>query len=180
MLGEATQASVLRAYALLTGTALCFGANTLFAKLAVDEVSPLFLVAIRWLLVVVFVIAINRDLLRQDWPRLKPHLSFLFLMGALGFAGFNGLFYIAARYTSALNMGIIAATMPVFVLVGALAIFRDRVRPLQWIGSVITLLGVAEVAAYGSLDRLLELEFNLGDLLVLVATVLYGGYTLWV
>ena len=170
--------SAIKAYALLTGTAICFGANTTFAKLALGEVSPLLLVALRWLLVVFFVVAFNRRVLAEDWPRLKPHLGFLFLMGALGFAAFNGLFYVAANYTSAINMGIIAATMPVFVLLGALALYQDRVRPLQWIGTAITLVGVALVAIHGSLERLLELDLNLGDLLVLFATVLYGGYTL--
>lgn len=177
MSGE-ENASAIKAYALLTGTAICFGANTTFAKLALGEVSPLLLVALRWLLVVLFVVTLNRRTLVDDWPRLKPHLGFLFLMGALGFAAFNGLFYIAANYTSAINMGIIAATMPVFVLLGALVLYQDRVRPLQWIGAVITLIGVALVAVQGSFERLLELRFNLGDGLVLFATVLYGGYTL--
>ena len=38
-----------RAYLLLTLTALCWGGNAVFARLAVGEVSPMALVALRWL-----------------------------------------------------------------------------------------------------------------------------------
>ncbi|MGK0225058.1 MAG: drug/metabolite transporter (DMT)-like permease, partial [Limisphaerales bacterium] len=97
-----------RAYLLLTLTSLCFGANTTFAKLAVGEVSPMMMVALRWLVVVVLLVIFNTQTLRRDWSALRPQLGFLFLMGGFGLAAFNGLFYIAAHHTTAINMGIIS------------------------------------------------------------------------
>ena len=38
---------------------------------------------------------------------LKGKLIWLFFMGAFGYTGFNSLFYISAKYTSAINLGII-------------------------------------------------------------------------
>ena len=119
------------AYLCLAFTSVCFGANTTFAKLVVGEVSPMMVVALRWLLVVVLLVAFNRKSLARDWPYLRPHLGFLFAMGALGFATFNGLFYIAAHFTTAVNMGIIQGVLPVFVLVGAWLAFRTPSRGLQ-------------------------------------------------
>ena len=122
------------AYLFLAFTSVCFGANTTFAKLVVGEVSPMMVVALRWLLVVVLLVAFNRRALVRDWPNLQPHLGYLFAMGALGFAAFNGLFYIAAHYTTAVNMGIIQGVLPVFVLAGAWLAFRTPARALQWVG----------------------------------------------
>ena len=134
-------------------------------------------VALRWLLVVLLLAAFNRKNLVGDWPQLRPRLGFLFAMGALGFASFNGLFYIAAYHTTAINMGIIQGMMPVFVLAGAFLAYRTPARKLQWLGAGVTLAGVAVVASGGDAERLLGLRFNTGDMLVVLAILLYAGYT---
>jgi drug/metabolite transporter (DMT)-like permease len=99
-------------------------------------------------------------------------------MGALGFTVFNALFYVAAHSTTAVNIGIIQGSIPVFVLVGAFAAWRTRVTALQVAGVLVTSLGVAIVAAGGELARLAALALNLGDLLMILACLLYAGYTL--
>jgi drug/metabolite transporter (DMT)-like permease len=167
-----------RAYLLLTLTSLCFGANTTFAKLAVGEVSPMMMVALRWLVVVVLLVIFNTKTLRRDWPALRPQLGFLFLMGGFGLAAFNGLFYIAAHHTTAINMGIISGMLPVFVLLGALLAYRTPVQKLQWVGVGLSLVGVIVIASSGEVTSLLHFRLNDGDLLVVVATLLYAGYTL--
>ena len=63
-------------------------------------------------------------------------------MGALGFTAFNALFYLAAHNTTALNMGIIQGTVPVFVLLGGYLLYRERVSAMQMSGVGLTLLGV--------------------------------------
>ncbi len=173
-----TGADASRAYLLLTFTSICFGANTTFAKLLVGEASPMVVVALRWLLVVLLIAAFNAKTLLQDWPRLRPHLGFLFAMGALGFASFNALFYMSAHHTTAVNMGIIQGMMPALVLAGAWLAYRTPARRLQWLGAAVTLAGVAVVVSAGEAERLLRLRFNYGDLLVALAVVLYTGYTL--
>ena len=135
------------------------------------------MVTLRWAFVVALLFCLYGRTLKRDWPKLKPHVGFLFLMGALGLSLFNGVFYLAAHYTSAINMGIISGIMPVFVLLGGLVIYRARVRALQWVGAIVTLVGVGAVASSGSIERLFELELNAGDLLALLASVLYAGYT---
>ncbi|MDE0270336.1 MAG: DMT family transporter [Gammaproteobacteria bacterium] len=174
---DRTGAATSRAYLLLTFTSICFGANTTFAKLLVGEASPMVVVALRWLLVVLLLAAFNTKALVRDWPHLKPRLGFLFAMGALGFASFNALFYIAAHHTTAVNMGIIQGMMPALVLAGAWLAYRTPARKLQWVGAAVTLAGVAVVASAGEAERLLRLRFNTGDLLVVLAVVLYAGYT---
>ena len=171
------RAPTVRAYLFLAFASVCFGANTTFAKLLVGEASPMVVVALRWLLVVMFLVAFNAKGFLLDWPRLKPRLGYLFAMGALGFAAFNGLFYVAAHHTTAINMGIIQGVMPVFVLVGAFLAYRTPARTVQWAGAGVTLVGVAVVAVGGDVERLQSMRFNTGDLLVMLAILLYSGYT---
>lgn len=165
-----------RAYLLLTMTTFCWGANSVFGRLAVGQVSPMLLVSLRWLGSVILLLIVSRRSLREDWPTLRRHLPFLAAMGILGFTTFNALFYVAAHYTTAVNMGIIQGSMPVFVLIGAFLAYRTPVTGLQMAGVAVTLIGVITVGIHGSLERLAALTINRGDALMVIACTLYAGY----
>ena len=167
-----------RAYVLLTLTALCWGANAVFGRLAVGEISPMALVSLRWLGALGLLVAFAHAQVRRDWPVLRTRLPFVAAMGAIGFTVFNALFYLAAHWTTAVNIGIIQGSIPVFVLIGAFAAYRTRVAGLQVAGVLVATLGVALVAAGGDLARLASLALNFGDVLMIAACVLYAGYTL--
>jgi drug/metabolite transporter (DMT)-like permease len=173
----ATQASNIRAYLLLILTTTCWGMNAILGRLAVGEISPMALVCLRWMLVVIILSVFAQRHLRRDWAVLKKHIGFMLVMGAVGFTGFNMLFYLAAHSTTAVNIGIIQGSIPVFVLIGAFLVFRNRVSRLQSIGVIVTIIGVGIVASGGSFARLASFEINIGDALMLLACVIYSGYT---
>lgn len=149
----------------------------MLGRLAVGEVSPVAVTLLRWMGVCLLLAPIMPARLRRDWPVLRPHLPRLLLMGALGFTVFNILFYTAAKYTTAINLGILQGSMPVFVLMGAYLAYRTPVTPFQAMGVTLTGLGVCVVATAGDPARLATLAFNVGDILMLGACVLYSAYT---
>lgn len=165
------------AYLLLVLTTLSWGGNAVAGRLAVGEVSPMALTMLRWIGVVTLIALFARHRLVAEWPVLRRHLPYLFALGALGFTAFNALFYVSAHFTAAINIGIIQGAIPVFVLLGAYAAYRTPVTGLQFAGVVLTMLGVAVIAAQGDIARLAELAFNNGDLLMVLACLLYAGYT---
>jgi drug/metabolite transporter (DMT)-like permease len=165
------------AYLMLSFTALCWGGNAIFGRLAVGEVSPMALTMLRWLFALALLLVVARGQLVRDWPVMRPRLPFLAVMGALGFTAFNALYYVAAHWTSAVNIGILQGSLPVFVLIGAFLAYRTPVGPLQLTGVAVTMLGVVLVASRGDLARLTGLALNLGDFLMIVCCALYAGYT---
>jgi len=165
-----------RAYVLLTMTTLCWGANAVFGRLAVGEISPMLLVSLRWFGAVLLLLVFAHRHVFRDWPTLRGHLPFLAAMGALGFTAFNALFYVAAHSTTAVNIGIIQGSMPMFVLIGAFIAYRSPVSRLQMAGVALTMIGVVIVGTRGSLERLATLTLNHGDLLMVIACSLYAGY----
>ena len=142
------------------------------------EVSPMLLVTLRWLGVVFLLLVFARNAALKNWNELKPHVPLLFLMGSLGFTAFNVLFYIAAYTTTALNIGIIQGSIPVFVLIGGLLIYRYSIGGLQILGVIVTIFGVCIVASAGDLLRIKTLSINQGDYFMIVACFLYSGYAL--
>ncbi|MGL5139679.1 MAG: hypothetical protein ACRC7G_18115, partial [Beijerinckiaceae bacterium] len=87
------------AYLMLFLTTLLWAGNALASPAAVGHLSPMVLVLLRWSIVVVVLAVIARDAIVADWPVLKHHLPFLFVMGAFGYTGFNTLFYVAGHHT---------------------------------------------------------------------------------
>lgn len=166
------------AYILLSITAFCWGCNTILAKLAIGQVSPMLLVSLRWLGSLLLLLIFFNKLLMRDWDKLRRHLGTLLLMGCFGFTVFNVLFYLAAYTTSGLNMGIIQGSIPVFVFLGAFVIHRMTVSVVQIMGVLLTIIGVCIVASAGDLQRLTSLTLNLGDYLMIIACLLYAGYAL--
>jgi drug/metabolite transporter (DMT)-like permease len=167
-----------RAYLFLTLTTLFWAGNAVAGRIAVGEISPMLLIAIRWCGTVVLLLAIGGAQLRRDWPVLRGRLPYLATMGVVGFAAFNALFYLAAHETTAVNIGILQGAMPVLVLMGAVVFFRERLGGLRVLGVAITIAGVLLVVSRGSLAALAALDINHGDFLMLVASLLYAAYAL--
>ena len=167
-----------RAYFLLTVTTVSWAANTIFGRLAVGQVSPMMLVTLRWLLVSILLALFAHRSARADWALMRPRLPFICALGTIGFTIFNALYYSAAHYTTAVNMGIVQGALPVFVVLGAVVVDRTRIGPARAVGVIISLLGVALVALGGDPTQLRSLSINSGDLLMIGACALYAAYTI--
>ena len=66
------------AYLLLIITTLGWGCNAVFAKLAVDEVSPMLLVSIRWLITMVLLVCLFWKKLKEEKEIILGHWRYLF------------------------------------------------------------------------------------------------------
>lgn len=166
-----------RPYLVLSATTLIWAGNAVASRLALGHVSPMMLTTLRWVGTLSLMIAIAGPAFLREWPQVKANWRWLAIMGVVGFTGFNALFYLSALYTTAVNIGIIQGSIPVMVLAGAYLVHRTAVTGLQGIGIVVTIAGVALLAARGDLAVLTGLAFNLGDVLMLVACLGYAAYT---
>jgi drug/metabolite transporter (DMT)-like permease len=166
------------AYLLLCFAMACWGANSVAGRLAIGQVSPMFITCFRWAAVSALLLPFTAAQLREAGPALRANWLKLLLMAACGFAAFNALFYVAAHHTTAVNMSILQGSIPVYVVIGAAILHRVGVGPIQVAGIVATLVGVVVVATGGHPATLASFGFNLGDGLILIACFLYAGYTL--
>jgi len=167
----------LRAYLLLLVTTLSWGGNAVAGKLAVGHISPMLLTSARWTFALAILVAIGWRQLRDDLPALARSSWRLLWLGALGFTGFNVALYSALNYTTAINTSIEQAGMPMLIFAINFLAFRLRVRTGQVIGFLLSLAGVALTASHGDPARLLDLDVNFGDALMLVAVIVYSLYT---
>lgn len=165
------------AYVLLVLTTLFWGGNAIAGKLAVGHISPMVLNALRWALAAAIMAAVGLPQLRRDWPVVRRSLPLLAALGAAGFAVFNAAMYSALLFTTAINVSIEQAGMPMLIFAANFLLYRMGVAPGQIVGFTLSLVGVALTAAHGDLSRLAELDVNVGDGLMLIGVVVYAGYT---
>ena len=156
-------------YGLLALTAAIWGIQPLFIKLAVREITPVSLTVVRFVLISATIFLIMRW--RHRTPLLPPLSALfpLFCMGVCGVAVNNVAQFTGLQYSTVGNATLIASTTPAVTALLAVLFLRERLLPIQWLGIVISLLGVLVLISKGSLAILLRISFNYGDLLFFFA-----------
>lgn len=163
---------------LLTLCAVFWAGHTVAARLAITEIQPFMLTTLRWVAVAAALWPFYGAEIRAHWKgEIRPRLGAIVWLGIAGMTGFNALYYFAAHYTSAINLGILQGSLPIFVLAGAYLAHGARASLVQWLGVLVTALGVVVVATRGAPLSILEVDFNTGDLAMVAACAVYAAYT---
>lgn len=163
---------------LLTLTAIFWAGHTVAARLAVGEIQPFQLTTLRWVAVAAALWPFYGAEIRAHWGgEIRPRFGSIVWLGIAGMTGFNALYYFAAHYTSAINLGILQGSLPIFVLAGAFLAHGARASLVQWVGVLVTALGVVVVATRGAPLSILQVDFNTGDLAMVAACAIYAAYT---
>jgi drug/metabolite transporter (DMT)-like permease len=104
----------------------------------------------------------------------RPHL-WLALLAGLGLACDLWLWNDAVLNTSAANANLFGNTSVIWVAIGAMVIFKERLRPAFWAGLVIALLGMAVILGQ---DFIAHHAFGFGDLMSILASLFYTVFFL--
>ncbi|HWG05434.1 MAG TPA: DMT family transporter, partial [Beijerinckiaceae bacterium] len=134
--------------------------------------------SLRWLIVSLVLVATARQRLGREFLKLKSSWFYVGLMGAAGFTIYNALYFEAAHWTGGIDLAIIQGVSSAFILIGAKCVFGVRIGAMRWMGLALTLAGIALIATRGDLAALADLSFNEGDILMIVASIIYAAYTL--
>ena len=165
------------AYVLLVLTTLFWAGNAVAGKLAIGHISPMLLNTMRWMVGGAVLGVLFRDVIRAEWPVVRQNAALLFLLGGFGFTGFSVALYAGVVHTTAINVSIEQAAMPVVVFLANFLLFRTGVTAAQVAGFLLSVAGVALTISHGEPARLMEMDFNVGDLMMLAGVLCYGGYT---
>lgn len=156
---------------------LFWSANTVVNKMTVGVIFPAEVGFYRWLFAgLLFTPFILRPVLR-NWSNIRPHLLKIVVLGVLGMAIYQSLAYFAAPKTSATHMGIILSLMPMMSLGMAIAALGQRLTRGALFGALCSFLGVLLVVSHGDLSTLAQQGINMGDLMMLIATLAYALYS---
>jgi drug/metabolite transporter (DMT)-like permease len=168
-----------RAYLLLVAVIVFWAGNFPLGKLALEELGPVTLTAGRALVAAPILLVIATFTSPLTHPLASRDYRAFVVLGLTGLVGNTTLWYLGLRQTSALNAGVLGATSPIFVALGASGLLGDRLSARNWLGLALTVAAVLTTVAQGSLHVLLTFSVNRGDLIILVSQFLWVTYSLY-
>ena len=155
---------------------LCWATTTVLVRYVRDDAPPMGLSF--WRLVFAFLI-----LLPISYPRICSqsslvlrHWKTLTMLSLLLWFGGNALLFLSLQFTIAINAAVINSVEPIIIIILACLLFRDQFTRRQALGAFLSLGGVLILITAGSMERLLGLDFNLGDIIVFCAYISWGLY----
>jgi drug/metabolite transporter (DMT)-like permease len=162
--------------ALLLLATLLWAGNAVVGRAVYDMVPPMTLNFLRWLVAGLILLPFGHAIFRRGSGLLVQWRRYA-LLGLLGVGSYNSLQYLALHTSSAVNVTLVASSMPVWMLIIGRLFHGAAIRPMQVIGSVLSLAGVLVILAQGQWAQLLQLQFVPGDLLMIAATILWSFYS---
>jgi drug/metabolite transporter (DMT)-like permease len=169
------QLNLVTVFYLLTST-LVWAGNAKAGRALVGSVSPITLTAVRWGAAALILLPFGWRIFKPGSPLWKNKIRFL-ILGLFGVGSYNVLLYSALQTSSAINVTLIGASMPIWMLLIGAVFYQVKPRVFQMIGAVVSLLGVSVVLTRGDLSTLLSMQMVIGDLLIMLATFLWASYS---
>ena len=164
----------------LTLPPLMWAGNAVVGRLLQGQIPATWLNSLRWSLALALLLPLAPSLRRQ--PRLWlahwwQQRRWLGTTGVLGMGVYNALLYLALQSSNPINVTLIAASLPLAMLLVGLTVFGHRPRRAEGLGALLALGGVLVVLSHGEWGRLKSLQWVLGDLLMLLATLAWALYS---
>lgn len=159
-------------------TALFWSGAFIAGKMAAFVFYPLTLTFFRFLFALPFIFLLLWVKERQHLIPEKEQIIPLIILGTVGTLGYHFFFFLALRYTSAINSALIGATNPMLTTLLAVLFFKERITVLRAVGVGVSLFGVFCVIT--SLDPavLAEMQLNKGDLFMVTGVFCFSVYAL--
>lgn len=161
---------------LLLLTSLLWAGNFIVSKSLVDHASPMTLTNLRWIIAILVLFPIVWFTEKKLLPSRKAIIP-LFFMGVAGVALFNLFQFMALEHTSATNVGLISTLNPIAIALFSFIFLKEKINILQILAMSAAFIGVLLVLSEGHLESLLSFQFNKGDFFMIVASYLWGIYS---
>ena len=165
-------------YIFAIGATAIWSANFIIARGLSNSISPVTLAFWRWVVAVLIFLPFTIKNLITEWNIVKKHIPYLLLTAFLGITTFNTLIYFAGHTTTAINLSLISITFPIFIIILSRFLFKELFTLNKAMGILLVAAGVISLITKGNFSRLLNLSFAIGDLWMLLASIIFAVYSI--
>ena len=150
--------------------------NAIVGSLLRGLIPPMALNFVRWVLAFAILLPLAAWVLRRS-SAMWAHWKRFALLGLFGVGNYNALQYLALQTSTPLNVTLVAASLPLFMLAIGALFFRAKVTCMQLLGAGLSMAGVAVVLSRGQSAQLVQLHLVVGDVFTLLATASWAAYS---
>ena len=156
-------------YLMLVMAALIFASNHVIGR-HLNEVLPPFGTAFwRFAIGAIVTLPFAGLAFIRNWYLIRAKFWFYLFLALLFVPLGNGLIYLSYHWTTATNGGVVTTVQPAVTVILSAIIFSDLINKKQGVGLIIATIGVIVILSKGNLENLLDLQFNIGDLTLILA-----------
>jgi len=162
--------------ALLVIPPMLWAGNAIVGRLIHELVPPITLNFIRWALAFLILLPMAARIYRRDsifWRNWRRYT----VLGLLGVGLYNALQYLALQSSTPINVTLVAASMPVWMLIVGSLFFQAKVTRWQIAGALLSIAGVLIVLSRGELAQLLAMRLVPGDVFIIIATIAWSLFS---
>ena len=154
---------------------MIWAGNAIVNKLSFGIIAPEAIAFYRWFFAMLVLTPFMLKTVLKKRRTIIPLLPKLANLAALGMVLNQSLAYFAAATTTATNMALINSLVPMISLFLAVPLLKQRLSPLVFAGSLISLLGLVFMLSHGDMANL-AIGVTEGDLLLLISAFVYALY----
>lgn len=171
-----TQRLTPTAIVLLIIPPLMWSGNAVIGRVVSPLISPMTLNLLRWTLAFLLLLPLAGHVLKPGSVLWKQWRRFA-LLGLFSIGGYNALLYLALNTSTPINVTLVGASTPVWMLLIGRLFFRQAISGRQLLGAVLSIGGVLLVLCRGQWALLQSLHLVTGDLYVLIASMGWAYYS---
>ena len=166
------------AYIFLILTTLFWSGNFIVGKDAsLFEIPPFTLNFYRWtfawLLLAPF--TLNEILLKKNY--IFKNIKLIIILGITSITVFNSIVYYSLNFTQVISGVLMISTIPVMIIIFCALLKIEKTNIYQVLGVIFSLSGVIVIITKADLSILFNLNFNKGDLWMVVAMFSWAMYS---
>lgn len=151
--------------------------NLIIASSFATSLMPMEIAFGRWLIAGVILLFIARKNVKESFSDLLRHWKLVLALAVTGMVFDNTLVYYAGRTASAIDMGLLDVTGPIFLVFLSRIFLKTPITGRQWLGLAVALFGVTVIILNGNFIRLKNFQFVPGDFLMLLNTFSFAVYS---
>ena len=166
------------AYIFLIFATLFWSGNFIVGKAAsLFEIPPFTLNFYRWLFAWLILAPFTLKELFRKKNYILDNIKLILILGITSITVFNSIVYYSLNFTQVISGVLMISTIPVLIIFFCWIFKIEKTNFYQMLGVVFSLFGVAVIVTKADLGKLLNLNFNKGDLWMVVAMFSWAIYS---
>jgi len=142
-----------------------------------EDISPFSLAFLRWFLVWIILIPFTYKEIIKLKKVISKNFKLLFLLSLSSVFLYSSLTYKALNYTQVINASLFNTAVPATIILVCFLLKIEKTNTFQLLGLLISTLGILTIVTKLDLNILLSLNFNKGDIFMIIAIISWGIYS---
>ena len=166
------------AYFILILTTIFWSGNFIVGKAASTyDIPPFSLNFYRWFFagLILFPFTIKELIAKKEY--ILENIGFFTILGITSITIFNSIVYYSLYYTQVISGILMISTIPVWIIFISSILNIEKTNIFQIIGVIFSLTGVIFIITKADLEIIKNLDFNKGDLSMVVAMFSWAVYS---